>query len=441
MGDKNQYSGDYTENNQVEQPQPAPQRPKKKTMSLKKVFLVALAGGVLGGGIVIGGCAVYNRYSSQTVTQDNRKGKTVTSNIKVTETNQATKAFNKVKNAVVSVEAYSSSDNSLDSLFGNFGGGKSAKETSESEGSGVIYKKTGNTAFIVTNNHVIAGSNKVEVLMSNGKKLPATVVGHDAISDLAVLKINAQDVTEVASFGNSDDIQVGQTALAIGSPLGSEYATSLTEGIISAKKRTIDVTNSQGVTTGQETVIQTDAAINPGNSGGPLINLAGQVIGINSMKLSSTGTGSGSSTSVEGMGFAIPSNEVVSIINQLVANGKVIRPALGISLIDLANVPEEQQQSVLKLPSSVTGGIVVAKINDNSPLKGSGIQKGDVIVSLGGKKVTGLASLREALYAHKLGSTVEIGYYHDGQEKTTKIQLTLEANDQNTMAASNEDGN
>ena len=441
MGDKNQYSGDYTENNQVEQPQPAPQRPKKKTMSLKKVFLVALVGGVLGGGIVIGGCAVYNRYSSQAVTQDNRKGKTVTSNIKVTETNQATKAFNKVKNAVVSVEAYSSSDNSLDSLFGNFGGGKSAKETSESEGSGVIYKKSGNTAFIVTNNHVIAGSNKVEVLMSNGKKLPATVVGHDAISDLAVLKINAQDVTEVASFGNSDDIQVGQTALAIGSPLGSEYATSLTEGIISAKKRTIDVTNSQGVTTGQETVIQTDAAINPGNSGGPLINLAGQVIGINSMKLSSTGTGSGSSTSVEGMGFAIPSNEVVSIINQLVANGKVIRPALGISLIDLANVPEEQQQSVLKLPSSVTGGIVVAKINDNSPLKGSGIQKGDVIVSLGGKKVTGLASLREALYAHKLGSTVEIGYYHDGQEKTTKIQLTLEANDQNTMAASNEDGN
>lgn len=441
MGDKNQYSGDYTENNPVEQPQPAPQRPNKKTMSLKKVFLVALAGGILGGGIVIGGCAVYNRYSSQTVTQDNQKGKTVTSNIKVTETNQATKAFNKVKNAVVSVEAYSSSDNSLDSLFGNFGGGKSAKETSESEGSGVIYKKTGNTAFIVTNNHVIAGSNKVEVLMSNGKKLPATVVGHDAISDLAVLKINAQDVTEVASFGNSDDIQVGQTALAIGSPLGSEYATSLTEGIISAKKRTIDVTNSQGVTTGQETVIQTDAAINPGNSGGPLINLAGQVIGINSMKLSSTGTGSGSSTSVEGMGFAIPSNEVVSIINQLVANGKVIRPALGISLIDLANVPEEQQQSVLNLPSSVTGGIVVAKINDNSPLKGSGIQKGDVIVSLGGKKVTGLASLREALYAHKLGSTVEIGYYHNGQEKTTKVRLTLEANDQNTTAASNEDGN
>lgn len=438
MDEKNQYSGDYTENSQE---QPSPKKPKKKTMTLKKVFLVALAGGIIGGGAVIGGYALYDQYSSQAVTQDNRKGKTVTSNIKVTETNQATKAFNKVKNAVVSVEAYSSSDNSLDSLFGNFEGGKSTKETSESEGSGVIYKKDGNTAFIVTNNHVISGSNKVEVLLSNGKKLPATIVGHDAISDLAVLKINAQDVTEVASFGNSNDIQVGQTALAIGSPLGSEYATSLTKGIISAKKRTIDVTNSQGVTTGQETVIQTDAAINPGNSGGPLINLAGQVIGINSMKLSSTGTGSGSSTSVEGMGFAIPSNEVVSIINQLVTNGKVIRPALGISLIDLSNIPEEQQQSVLKLPNSVNGGIVVAKINDNSPLKGSGIQKGDVIVSLGGKKVTGLASLREALYSHKLGSTVEIGYYQDGQQKTTKVKLTLEASDQNTTAASNEEGN
>ena len=154
----------------------------------------------------------------------------------------------------------------------------------------VIYKKSGNTAFIVTNNHVVSGSNKIEIILASGKKVSATEVGHDAVSDLAVLKINAKDVKQVASFGDSDNIQVGETALAIGSPLGSQYATSLTEGIISAKKRTIDVTDSSGNATGQATVIQTDAAINPGNSGGPLINLAGQVIGINSMKLSSTGT-------------------------------------------------------------------------------------------------------------------------------------------------------
>lgn len=153
---------------------------------------------------------------------------------------------------------------------------------------------------------MISGANKVEVLLNSGKKLSATVVGHDSVTDLAVLKISAKDVKQVASFGNSDNIKVGETALAIGSPLGSEYATSLTQGIISAKSRTINVTNSSGVTTGQATVIQTDAAINPGNSGGALVNLQGQVIGINSMKLSSTG--SSESTSVEGMGFAIPSN-------------------------------------------------------------------------------------------------------------------------------------
>ena len=431
---RNQYNGDYTQKSTPQsQNDPHNQRPRKT--SWIKIFLVALVGGILGGGIIIGGYAAYKHYTSTAVTSDNRKGKTVTSNIKVIETNQATKAFNKVKDAVVSVEAYSSSS-SLDDLFGSQNG--SEDETSASEGSGVIYKKSGNTAFIVTNNHVISGSNKVEVLLNSGKKLSATVVGTDSVSDLAVLKINAQDVTEVATFGNSNDIQVGQTALAIGSPLGSDYATSLTEGIISAKKRTIDITNSQGVTTGQATVIQTDAAINPGNSGGPLINLAGQVIGINSMKLSSTGTGSGSSTSVEGMGFAIPSNEVVSIINQLVENGKVVRPALGISLVDLTSVPEEQQQSVLKLPSSVTGGIVVAKVNSDSPLKDSGIQKGDVIVGLGDKKVTDLASLREALYAHKVGDTVEIQYYHNGQLKKTDVKLTLEASDENTTSSSSE---
>ena len=436
MDNKNQYNGDYTQNKTEKQSQP----PKEKKMSLVKVFIIALLGGVLGGCGILGVYAIYQHYNNDTVTQDNRKGKTVTSNIKVTETNQATKAFDKVKDAVVSVEAYSTNSNSIDDLFGNITGGDSSESaTSESEGSGVIYKKDGNTAFIVTNNHVISGADKVEVLMNNGKKLSATVVGHDSISDLAVLKINAQYVTEVASFGNSNDIQVGQTALAIGSPMGSEYATSLTEGIISAKKRTIDVTNSQGVTTGQATVIQTDAAINPGNSGGPLINLAGQVIGINSMKLSNTGSStSGSSTSVEGMGFAIPSNEVVSIINQLVTNGKVIRPALGISLVDLANVSEEQQKDVLKLPSSVTEGIVVAKVNSDSPLKNSGITKGDVIVELGGKKVTGIASLKEALYDHKVGDTVEIQYYHDGQLKKANVKLTLEANDSNTTSASNE---
>ena len=285
------------------------------------MFVTALVAGLLGGGISVGGYVYYQNHNSQVQDKiENSKGTTQTSNVKVNVGTQASKAFKKIKGAVVSVEAYSnSSSDTLEDLFGD----SRSSETSTSEGSGVIYKKDGNTAFVVTNNHVISGADKVEVLLSSGKKVKASVVGHDSVSDLAVLKIDASNVKQVATFGNSDNISVGETALAIGSPLGSEYATSLTQGIISAKKRTIDVTDSNGTSTGQATVIQTDAAINPGNSGGPLINLAGQVIGINSMKLSSTGSGtSSSSTSVEGMGFAIPSNEVVSIINQLVQNGK-----------------------------------------------------------------------------------------------------------------------
>ena len=290
----------------------------------------------------------------------------------------------------------------------------------------------------MTNNHVISGANKVEVLLSSGKKVKASVVGHDSVSDLAVLKIDASNVKQVATFGNSDNISVGETVLAIGSPLGSEYATSLTQGIISAKKRTIDVTDSNGTSTGQATVIQTDAAINPGNSGGPLINLAGQVIGINSMKLSSTGSSiSSASTSVEGMGFAIPSNEVVSIINQLVQNGKVVRPALGISLVDLDYVSEADRSKTLNLPSKVTSGVVVMKVNSSSPLKKTDISKYDVIVSLGGKKVSGLSSLRTELYSHKVGDTVEIQYYHKGELKKANVKLTLESNDKNTSTASN----
>ncbi|KRM88695.1 endopeptidase [Liquorilactobacillus vini DSM 20605] len=423
--DKNQVSKIQISNENKKQRPP-------KNNGYGKVLLVALIGGVLGGGIVAGG---YQYYQNNSATVENSQGTTKVSNVKVNVSTQSTKAFNKIKNAVVSVEAYSesSSSNALDGLFGS----GSNDDTTESEGSGVIYKKTGNTAFIVTNNHVISGADKVEILLNSGKKLKATVVGHDSITDLAVLKINAQYVKQVASFGNSNDIKVGQTALAIGSPLGSKYATSLTQGIISAKKRTIDTTDSSGMTTGQTTVIQTDAAINPGNSGGPLINLDGQVVGINSMKLASTNSSSDSSTSVEGMGFAIPSNEVVKIINELVKNGKISRPALGISLVDLSYISSTDRKSVLKLPSSVSNGVVVLKVSNNSPAKNAGLQKYDVITSLGDKKVKGLATLREALYKHKIGDTVQIQYYHDGSLKTANVKLTLEANDKNTTTSSN----
>ncbi|GET12743.1 serine protease [Ligilactobacillus agilis] len=404
--------------------------------SFLKTALVAVVAGVLGGGLTIG---AYNLYQNQAVSSsDDSQATTKVSNVKVNVSTQATKAFNKIKRAVVTVEAYQKSDNSIDSIFG-FSSGSSEETTSESEGSGVIYKKNGNTAYVVTNNHVISGADSFYVMLYSGKRVKATVVGKDSVSDLAVLKIDAKNVEQTATFGNSDNIQVGETALAIGSPMGSEYATSLTQGIISAKKRTLDTTNSSGVTTGSTTVIQTDAAINSGNSGGPLVNLDGQVIGINSMKLSSNSSSS-ENASVEGMGFAIPSNEVVKIINQLVTKGKVSRPALGISGIDLDYVSDSAKSDTLKLPDGVDSGVVVMKTDSDSPLKDV-LSKYDVIVSLGGKKVTGISSLKTALYAHKVGDSVTIKYYHDGQLKSQKVTLSLEASESTTTATSSESEN
>lgn len=404
--------------------------------SFLKTALVAVVAGVLGGGLTIG---AYNLYQNQAVSSsDDSQATTKVSNVKVNVSTQATKAFNKIKRAVVTVEAYQKSDNSIDSIFG-FSSGSSEETTSESEGSGVIYKKNGNTAYVVTNNHVISGADSFYVMLYSGKRVKATVVGKDSVSDLAVLKIDAKNVEQTATFGNSDNIQVGETALAIGSPMGSEYATSLTQGIISAKKRTLDITNSSGVTTGSTTVIQTDAAINSGNSGGPLVNLDGQVIGINSMKLSSNSSSS-ENASVEGMGFAIPSNEVVKIINQLVTKGKVSRPALGISGIDLDYVSDSAKSDTLKLPDGVDSGVVVMKTDSDSPLKDV-LSKYDVIVSLGGKKVTGISSLKTALYAHKVGDSVTIKYYHDGQLKSQKVTLSLEASESTTTATSSESEN
>ncbi|ETY75755.1 S1C family serine protease [Lactiplantibacillus fabifermentans] len=405
--------------------------------SLIKVAVTALVAGLVGGGIAYGGINYFSNNSITTSstsvpTGSNKSGSTSTTNVKVNVSSQATKVYKANKSAVVSVinlQKQSTSSGWSGILGGEDGSSSDSSSSSSSsssklqeysEGSGLIYKKSGNVAYIVTNNHVVSGSNAVRVIMSNGTKLTAKIVGTDSVTDLAVLKINSSKVTTTASFGDSSNIEVGETALAIGSPLGSNYATTLTEGIISAKKRTVATTNTSGQQTGYATVIQTDAAINPGNSGGPLFNLAGQVIGINSMKLSSDSSG----TSVEGMGFAIPSNEVVKIINELVKNGEVVRPALGVATYNLSSISTSDRKSVLKLPTSVTKGVVIMKTYSGSPAKAAGLSKYDVITELGGTKVTSLATLRTALYEHSVGDTVKVKYYHDGKLKTTNMKLT-----------------
>ncbi|MDN2613216.1 trypsin-like peptidase domain-containing protein [Apilactobacillus sp. EABW-1NA] len=393
---------------------------KKSDRFVLKTGLIALVAGLLGGGIAYGGASLLQSTGVDVAVPagSNAGGTASTSNLKVNVQSQSEKAYQAVKNSVVSViNLKSTSSDSFDSMLGK----SSSKLEANSEGSGVIYKKSGNAAYIVTNNHVVSGASAIQVLLSNGKQLEAKVVGTDSVTDLAVLKINGSMIKSVASFGNSDNIKVGETSLAIGSPLGSAYASSLTQGIISAKKREVPLTGSNGQATGNTaTVIQTDTAINPGNSGGPLINLAGQVIGINSMKLASDSEG----TSVEGIGFAIPSNEVVKIINQLVKSGKIERPALGIQYVDLTNIAVSQQKSILKLPSSVENGVVVYTVTKNSPAENAGLKKYDVIVELAGKKISSQDEVKNILYSQKLGSTVSIKYYRDGKLKTGTIKLT-----------------
>lgn len=403
-----------------------------------KVILVGVLAGLLGGGAALGinyAISTYRNYATTKVPAGSSKsGGTSVSKNKASLTNETTKAYNATKNAVVSVinkQATSSSD----SLYGNVTGGSTSSSSGSletaSEGSGVIYKKSGNVAYVVTNNHVVSGSSEIQVILSNGKTVDAQIVGTDETTDLAVLKINAANVTTVATFGNSNDIAAGQDVIAIGSPMGSEYANTVTKGIISAIKRTVKASDSSVATT----VIQTDAAINSGNSGGPLVNMAGQVIGINSMKLASSTDG----TSVEGMGFSIPSNEVVRVINQLIKNGKITRPTLGVSLLDLSDVSSSQQQSVLNLPTSITKGVVVMKVESGYPAANAGLQQYDVITAINGKKVTDAGDLKTVLYKYKVGDTVTLTYYRDGSKKTAKVELNKEASSSTTTSSSSSD--
>jgi len=373
-----------------------------KQYSLTKIVLTGIIAGVIGGSALLYGQRGVENLQTSTQKVNTKASETST----IPKNATATTAYDKISDAVVSVL--------------NFSQTGQRRYVESSEGSGVIYKKAGDSAYIVTNNHVISGASKIQVMMHDGKKVEASLVGKDIMTDLAVLKIDAKNVTATASFGDSNKIQVGQKVLAIGSPLGSQYASSVTQGIISAKKRLVEASSENGQSYGGSTVIQTDAAINPGNSGGPLINFAGQVIGINSMKLSSSSSG----TSVEGMGFAIPSDQVVNIVNELVKNGKITRPAIGISLVELSEITVDDQKTLLKIPETVTGGVVVMGTTDNGPAAKAGLKKYDVITAIEGKTVAGQADLREELYKHKLGDTISVTYYHQATKHTVNIKLT-----------------
>ncbi|WP_059105066.1 S1C family serine protease [Shouchella shacheensis] len=294
-----------------------------------------------------------------------------------------------------------------------FGTGENSEQGT---GSGVIYKKEGDSAYVVTNNHVIEGASEVEVALTDGTRVEAEVLGNDELTDLAVLLIDGENVDTVAEFGDSDSLRSGEPAVAIGNPLGLEFASTVTQGIISATERSIpvDLTGDGQVDWNAE-VLQTDAAINPGNSGGALVNINGEVIGINSMKIAGQ---------TEGIGFAIPSSIVQPIIEDIETHGEVRRPQLGITLRSLAEIPSAHWQETLNLPEDVTDGIIVTGVAPNSSAADAGIQERDVITGVNGEDIEDGQGLRKILYTDvEVGDTLSLTLYRDGEEQTVDVTL------------------
>ena len=269
----------------------------------------------------------------------------------------------------------------------------------EGVGSGVIFRKDG---YIVTNNHVVDGAKEITVSLADGRSFKGKLVGADEITDLAVVKIDAKDLPE-ATFGDSDQIVVGEPAIAIGNPMGLEFQGSVTAGVISALNRTLQISDQS------LKLIQTDAAINPGNSGGALVNADGQVIGINSAKLAASG--------VEGMGFSIPINTVRTVVEQIMDKGYVARPYLGVSVFDTESAAR------YGYALNIDKGVFVFKVNLNGPAGKAGLQRGDIILKVDDTEVNKFSDLRGAINQHQIGDTVTITYDRNGTTRTASVTL------------------
>ncbi|WDH77156.1 trypsin-like peptidase domain-containing protein [Exiguobacterium marinum] len=292
--------------------------------------------------------------------------------------------------------------------------GFSSEAVEAGVGSGVIYKKEGDSAYIATNHHVVNGADKLTVTFNDGTTAEATLMGSDATYDLAVLKVDADKVPAVISIGKSSELKPGQTVIAIGNPLG-QFENSVTRGVVSSTSRLVPVdTDENGQADFNAEVIQTDAAINPGNSGGALINEEGQLVGINSMKIATA--------EVEGVGFSIPVDIALPLINQIEQTGEVNHPSLGVSLRDVSEFPPGYLTEQINLPESVTAGTIIVEVQQNSSAAKAGLEARDVIVKINDKDVSSFIDLRSELIRDTDG-TVDIEYVRDGKTETVQVEI------------------
>lgn len=316
------------------------------------------------------------------------------SQVSVTESDTIQSGVSKIYDAVVVVESYS-------------------KGQLSSSGTGFVYKKDNDKAYIITNCHVVSGASSVKIVNMNNESVEAKVLGSDEYEDVAVLQIDANYALAVSEIGKSDDMKLGDTVFTVGTPVGSEYMGTVTKGILSGKDRKVTVSLDNGSYV--MNVMQTDAAINPGNSGGPLCNINGQVIGVNSLKLVKD--------TIEGMGFALPIELVMTSVDRLEKGEEIVRPVLGVETVELSNSYTLYRYQIY-VDEEVEQGVVVVNVVKNSPAASAGLKKGDVILEIAGTKIEDGAHLKYVLYKYTVGDTITIKYYRDGKIQDATVKLS-----------------
>ena len=285
-----------------------------------------------------------------------------------------------------------------------------------STGTGFVYKTDDKYGYVMTNQHVINATDKIVLVLSNDEEVEATLLGGDEYLDLAVIRMDKSKVLAVSQIGDSSSSDVGDTVFTIGSPMGYEYRGTVTSGILSGKNRMVSVSIGNSSTEDYVMrVLQTDAAINPGNSGGPLLNVNGEVIGINSLKLVEE--------EIEGMGFTIPIEYAMSHVDSLEKGQAIKWPVLGISMINISD-STYTYKNTYNIPSTLREGVLVVGITEETGASKSDLKVGDVITELNGEKVKNLAYLRYELYKYKPGEIIEIKYFREGKEHKTKVELS-----------------
>lgn len=362
------------------------------------LVLLGIMLGVIGGGVMGGlvGMYVARNSPAQNIAPVPQEIKSVSTgqapavtNLTVNSSSEVIDTVRKVEPAVVTVVTNLTVNGS-----GTFG-------QAQASGSGVIISQDGH---IITNNHVVEGANSVFVIYSDGTRVDATIVGTDPLTDVAVLKVNG-NVPAFLPFGDSSALQLGESVIAIGSPLGN-YRGSVTVGVVSGLNRKVEGTQ-------QENLIQTDAAINHGNSGGPLINLAGQVVGINTLVVRDSVGGA----PAEGLGFSVPSNTVRSVAEQLISRGKIEYPFIGISYTEVT------PQLAGEMNLTTKNGVIITQVTSGSPAATAGVQNRDVVTAIDNSPIDENNSLRSLLFKYRVGDSITLTVERGGQTLQMKVTL------------------